>query len=374
MCLIKHIVFILDELIFKMRKYNEIVKIRPYFFLFMFITYSSCTHKKQTPEIADMTGIVEFAIDCSIRALEVEDEGTCWFAGDKSKFGYTKDFGKSWKTLTVEYDTFDLQFRSIAVTKNAAFILSVGTPALLFKIDKQTLDYKLVYKEVGDKVFYNSMQFWDDKNGIAIGDPVENCMSILLTHDGGSTWNKLACENLPMVHEGEAAFAASDTNISLVSDKAYVVTGGKVANVLVGSEYGKGWNKFKTPIQQGGQMTGIFSTDYLNEKTGIIAGGDWEVKNKVERAMAITRDGGRSWELVDGNPGFVSCVQFVPKTKAVLACSTTGIYYSEYLAESWKKLSNEGYYGFRFSESGERLYFSGKNKLMSVDINTLLKK
>jgi len=34
-------------------------------------------------------GIRQFKIDCSVRALEVENDSTCWFAGSKNKFGYT---------------------------------------------------------------------------------------------------------------------------------------------------------------------------------------------------------------------------------------------------------------------------------------------
>ena len=146
----------------------------------------------------------KFEIECSIRALEVESDSICWFAGSKNKFGFTENFGKTWKEINIKYDTFNLEFRSISVTTNFVFILSVGSPALLFKIDKKTLNYKLVYEETGEKTFYDSMQFWDDENGIAVGDPIENCMSILLTKDGGNTWNKLACENLPLAREGEA--------------------------------------------------------------------------------------------------------------------------------------------------------------------------
>ena len=82
-------------------------------------------------------GMREFEIDCSIRALEVENDSTCWFAGSKNKFGYTNDFGNTWKENVIKYDSFDLEFRSISVTTNSVFILSVGSPALLFKIDKQ---------------------------------------------------------------------------------------------------------------------------------------------------------------------------------------------------------------------------------------------
>jgi photosystem II stability/assembly factor-like uncharacterized protein len=244
---------------------------------------------------------------------------------------------------------------------------------LLFKIDKKTLNYRLVYEETKEKAFYDSMQFWDDENGIAVGDPTENCMSIIITKDGGNTWNKIACENLPIAVESEAAFAASNTNISLANDMAFIVTGGKEANILVGSDYGKNWKKFKTPIIQGEKMTGIFSVDNLSMDTAIIAGGNWSSKESTVKAMAITVDG-NNWKIKENNPGYISCIQFVPKTKNLIACSTTGIYYSEDLAESWVKVSEEGYYSFQISKNGEFLYFSGKNKLMSVDKASLLNK
>ena len=314
----------------------------------------------------------EFEIDCSIRALEVENDSTCWFAGSKNKFGYTNDFGNTWKENVIKYDTFDLEFRSISVTSNSVFILSVGSPALLFKIDKKTFNYELVYKESVEKAFYDSMQFWDDENGIAVGDPIVDCMSIVITRDGGNTWNKISCEYLPSSKEGEAPFAASNTNISLVDQKAFIATGGKEANILVSSEYGKIWKKYTTPIIQGAEMTGIFSIDNLSVDTAVIAGGSWSSKENTVKAMAITKDGGINWQLKENNPGYISCVQYIPKTNSLVACSSTGIYYSEDLAENWKKVIEEGYYSLRISENGGFLYFSGKNKLMNVDIATLL--
>ena len=317
-------------------------------------------------------GIREYEINCSIRALEVENDSTCWFAGSNNKFGYTNDFGNTWKENVIKYDTFDLEFRSISVTNNSVFILSIGSPALLFKIDKKTLNYKLVYIETNEKAFFDSMQFWDDENGIAVGDPIENCMSVIITRGGGNNWNKISCEYLPSSKEGEAAFAASNTNISLVDQKAFVVTGGKEANILVGTDYGKSWKKYKTPIIQDEKMTGIFSMDNLSMDTAIIAGGDWSSKENTVKAMAITINGGINWQLKENNPGYISCVQFIPKTKSLVACSSTGIYYSDDFAESWKKVSEEGYYTFRVTENGKYLYFSVKNKLMNVDIATLL--
>ena len=341
--------------------------------IFFLLSISNLFSQSKQVSTKQTKGKNIFQIDCSIRALEVENDSTCWFAGSKNKFGYTNDYGKTWKENVIKYDTFNLEFRSISVTTSSIFILSVGSPALLFKIDKKTLNYKLVYKETNEKAFYDSMQFWDDENGIAVGDPTENCMSVILTKDGGNTWNKISCENLPLSIEGEAAFAASNTNISLVSDLAFIVTGGKEANILIGNEYGKSWKKYKTPIIQGEKMTGIFSTDNLSIDTAIIGGGDWSAKQNTDRALAITKDGGIIWQIIENNPGYISCIQFIPKTKNLIACSTTGIYCSNNLAESWEKVSEDGYYTFSISENGKYLYFSGNNKLMSIFKASLLR-
>ena len=121
-------------------------------------------------------------------------------------------------------------------------------------------------------------------------------------------------------------------------------------------------------------LLGIFSIDNLSTNSAIIAGGDWTTKEKTDKAMAITKDGGVSWQLIKNNPGYISCIQFIPKTTTLVACSTTGIYHSNNYAETWLKVSEEGYYSFRISKNGEHLYFSGQNKLMSVKSTSLLSK
>ena len=110
--------------------------------------------------------------------------------------------------------------------------VTIGSPAKLYK------DGVLVYQENHEKAFYDALDFWNDQEGIAIGDPTDDCMSIIITRDGGNTWNKLSCDVLPKAKEGEAAFAASDTNIAIVGDKTWVATGGKASRVLFSPDKG----------------------------------------------------------------------------------------------------------------------------------------
>ena len=37
------------------------------------------------------------------------------------------------------------------------------------------------------------MDFWNEKEGLVVGDYMDGCISILITRDGGESWKKLDC-------------------------------------------------------------------------------------------------------------------------------------------------------------------------------------
>lgn len=288
----------------------------------------------------------------SIRAIEVIDDSTLWFAGANGRYG--RIVNDQLEIDSISHEGRNPSFRSIAYNGKHIFILSIEDPALLYKIDPSlTLGTKeLVYKESDPKVFYDSMTFFDHENGIAMGDPVENCLSIIKTTDGGAHWTKLNCKDLPASDEGEAAFAASDTNIATYENKVWIATGGKKARVFISDKQLENWDVFETPIDQGGEMTGIFSIDFYDNNLGIIMGGNWDNKKDGSKSKSISIDGGQTWTLTatDQIPGYISCVQFVPgkSGKQVLAVSTEGVYFSNNTAKTWIKVGDKGYFSLRF--------------------------
>jgi photosystem II stability/assembly factor-like uncharacterized protein len=311
----------------------------------------------------------EFSIDCSIRALEVLSEDHVWFAGSGGKFGYTTNSGMQWKIDSVQIDHTDLDFRSIAVTDKAVFMLNVATPAFLLRSTNEGGDWEIVYQEDHPGTFYDSMRFWDDVNGIAMGDPIDGCLSVIITNDGGDTWSKLDCGQLPGVDKGEAAFAASNSNIALYQQHAWMVTGGSNARVFHSPDMGLSWKVHDTPIVHGNTMTGIFTVDFYNDKHGIIFGGDWENQSMNTSNKAVTGDGGITWQLInDGTyPGYRSCVQYIPGSKGmeILATGSPGISYSGDGGKSWHHLGkeNENYYTLRIARSGRTAWLAGKEKI-----------
>ncbi len=346
--------------------------------LALLLLFSSCGKKEAKKEIEfeprDFSKVeIETLIQDStlnVRALEIDEKGYGSFAASNGKIGGTTAGVNGTNdsanlSFQLKHDTIIPNFRSLSITKKAGFVLSIASPALLYKIDGDSI--QVVYKETHEKAFYDAMDFWNDKEGMAIGDPTEDCMSIIITRDGGGTWTKIPCDVLPKAKEGEAAFAASDTNIAIVGDKTWVATGGKASRILYSPDKGHSWEVYETPIVQGVETTGMYSVDFYDELNGFAIGGDYtkpddNVANKIR-----TKDGGKTWELVGQNqsPGYRSCVQYLPngKGKELVAIGFKGIDYSNDGGDTWKHLSDEGYYTIRFKN--DSVAYAAGNKRVS---------
>ncbi|GLR17836.1 WD40/YVTN/BNR-like repeat-containing protein [Portibacter lacus] len=297
----------------------------------------------------------------NVRALEISDSKIIIATSDARVMIKEKDQGKF--ELFSSDTLFKPNFRSLAITKEGVFSLGIASPALLYK------NGNVVYREDNEKAFYDAMTFWNEKEGIAMGDPTEDCISIIITRDGGETWKKVECKNLPEAVGGEAAFAASDTNIKTIGNHTWIATGGMASRILYSANKGKSWQVYDTPIIQGTPTTGMYSVDFYDEQVGIAIGGDY---TKPEAAIANkikTKDGGKTWSvLADGlSPGYRSCVQFVPGSagKGVVAIGFKGIDYSSDGGETWMHLSDEGFYTLRFMD-GNTAYAGGNGRVSKL--------
>lgn len=331
----------------------------------VFLTISAAFgQEKRTIESVSIDTILHEAI--SIRAI-LADGDIIWYAADKGRYGFYNRKTHQKFQNTINDGQADIEFRSIAKTSKYIYLLNVGNPAKLYQISKDGATSSLVYQETHEKVFYDSMQFWNDNDGIAVGDPIDDCLSILLTHDGGSSWKKLPCSALPRADDGEAAFAASNTNIVVKGKKVWIVSGGQKARVFYSPDQATTWQVYQTPVVQGLAMTGIFSCDFYDQKTGFIAGGNYELPNEDSGNKATTTDGGKTWKLIAQNQGFgyASCVQFVPegKGKKLVSVGPSGFYYSDNGGKTWKKLlEQKDLYTIRFLNP-ETAVAAGRNGL-----------
>lgn len=308
------------------------------------ILFSCKENIEYKPSFTSVTADTLLKDEISIRALEIDGD-KAWYAGNNGKYGYVSLSGEKAFSGVIAQDTLFPEFRAIAKTKDAIFILNAGTPALLYKISKDGRKNKVVYTETGSRVFYDCMMFKNDKEGMAMGDPVNECLSVITTTDGGETWKKMSCLKLPDAVEGEAAFAASNTNLKMIGDKVWMVSGGKKSRVFVSENKGQDWKAYDTPIVQKYESTGIFSVDFYDENIGFAVGGDFaNAKNNASNKM-LTEDGGKTWNLVADKIGFgyASCVQFIPGSDGneLLTVGPSGIFYSFDRGATWKKIYDD---------------------------------
>lgn len=235
-----------------------------YCFLFVLCIVSCKTKDEFVPRDFSKVEIETILEDSllSVRALEIMNDTILVFPYDRftlysydieDEYGFLQDWiYNSYPIVDFENDTVirveflkKNEIRSISSNYNSIFLLNTESPAFINKVRLDTILHvaqriqKVIPVDNHPKAFYDSMDFWNDNEGIAIGDPTEDCMSIIITRDGGNIWTKLSCEDLPKVKDGEAAFAASDTNIAIVGDHTWVATGGKVSRVYIHQIKGK---------------------------------------------------------------------------------------------------------------------------------------
>jgi len=339
-------------------------------FLIFSIFFMSCDQPRYFERV-EVTLL--FDEELSIRAVEVVSENEVWFAANKGRVGVYN--GQDMAQVVLRHQDSLLHFRSIAHNGSHAFALTIDRPALLYRLTfdgRQITAADLVYTEDAPGVFYDAIGFWNANEGIAVGDPIEGCLSVLITRDAGKSWQKLSCADLPPVIEGEALFAASNGSIAIEGEQALIGTGGAAARIFKTSDKGKTWSVVQTPIIQGDAMQGIFSVASYDSDNAIIYGGDWADQENNENNKALSIDGGLNWELLAPaeGPGYRSCVRFVPESKGqtLVAGGSKGISISYDRGDSWTQLSDIPLYTLRFSND-TIAYGGGAGKFVRLRFN-----
>lgn len=308
--------------------------------------------------------------NASVRALQAVGDREAWFAGSQGVYGWTQDAGRTWHVDSLKAeDGTRPEFRSLAVTAKAVHVLAVGRPARLFRSVDRGANWTVVYREDADGVFYDAMRFLDDRVGLAWGDPVGGCMSVLRTEDGGATWTKVPCTALPPALPGEAAFAASNGNIAVHGDSVWCAS---TARVWISGDRGRSWEVVPTPIAAAAPMQGLFALEFFGDGRGIGVGGDWEHPDDATASKVVTWDGGRTWAVLTPGegPGYRDGVRAVPGTTGpeVWSVSARAITRSADAGTTWEPVEAPvpGAFTVDFSTDGRRAYLAGKGFVLSM--------
>lgn len=280
----------------------------------------------------------------SKRGLYAVNENVVWTSGAKGVILSTsnnKDWNTFEDTLLSKYDFRDVH----AFNETEAIIMSSGDGCTIFKTKDGGALWNRVYENNEQGIFFDGMDFWDNENGIAFSDPINNQIYMIITSNGGDSWQKLMPIELPKTLKGEAGFAASGTSIICVGDSSvYIGTGGgNVARIFASHNRGLNWTVVETPMMSG-EASGIYAITFMNELNGVAVGGNYLDSANTKGNCVITADGGLTWKLPRNPPtGYRSGVAY--NGNGVLLCTgRNGIDVSYDKGNNWKHISDDAYY------------------------------
>lgn len=293
----------------------------------------------------------------SLRGLSVVDGQTAWASGTKGTVVRTTDGGARWEVRSVP-GAESLDLRSIHA-RSARDAVAASTSGRIYRTSDGGATWMLEYQASDTSVFLDAIDFWDDRNGMALGDPMDGRFFLLVTRDGGDTWHEPPLEQRPVAAQGEAAFAASGSSMLLQggadSMSAWIGTGGRAARVHRSMQRGASWVAYATPMRQGGSAEGIFSLAAVPGGGFFAVGGEY-TQNDSTRANAVVSRDGTTWTLIagDGPRGYRSGVAFARVGGAVIgvAVGPGGSDVTRDGGAHWSAFDAAGFHAVRASRDG----------------------
>jgi photosystem II stability/assembly factor-like uncharacterized protein len=243
-----------------------------------------------------------------LRGLSVVSASVVWASGASVTTGSavlrTVDAGATWQDVTPP-DTEDLLFRDIeAFDAQNAVVLAIGPgdASRVYVTSNGGESWTLTFVNDDPNAFYDCMAFFDRHRALALSDPVDGFFRIISTSNGGLSW-RVVDADMPPALTGEFAFAASGQCIATAGgrDAFFGTGGGAEARVFRSGDRGERWNVSATPMHSG-DSGGIFALAFRDPRHGLAAGGNLVTPAASPDALALSDDGGSTWELVADAP------------------------------------------------------------------------
>jgi photosystem II stability/assembly factor-like uncharacterized protein len=290
----------------------------------------------------------------SLRGVHNVGQGVAWASGTKGVVLRSEDDGYLWQQCAIPAGAGELDFRGVwAWDANHAVALSSGPGSAsgLYETTDGCAHWRLLFTNPDGAGFWDAVAFWNQQQGIVLGDPVKGRFVVYRTSDGGEHWSRDDSPGLNADARGEGVFAASNSALALSPGGAdiYFGTGGpggaRIFHFHSGNQSNSGnWTSSKLPFAHGSDATGVFSLAFRDSRHAVAVGGDYKQPNERGGTAAWTSDGGLTWTAASGPPaGYRSAAGWSQKLHGWIAVGPTGSDISYDDGKTWKQFDKSNW-------------------------------
>lgn len=216
--------------------------------------------------------------------------------------------------------------------------------------------------------YFNGIGFFNENNGIAVGDPVNNQFGVILTTNGGKNWANTASI------ASQADEAGLVGTLSIFGDRAYFGT--NAGRIIRGRDFGKTWTA--SLVETGANILGIA----FHSNTGGIAIYTNRLKTGDDVLLARSSDGGLNWKAGVSNLNVDLGVEPVElfynkaSNAIYLICKKGEIYSTTNLGATWTPILTKQAVEYEKADlSNEiekfRLYGASATSVTTLDFNII---
>ena len=250
------------------------------------------------------------------------DENVCWgFLGYTSNvLGYykTTDGGNTWQdgsfNIASIISVSCVHPRS-ASTAYMGVKLASGVWRIIKTTDGGTSWFFQTTAAYNSNSFIDFTYFFDDNNGVTLGDPVGGYLEIYTTTNGGDNWVRVPNSNIPQSYSNE--WPGITMEFDVIDNTIWVPTYNEnppSIRIFKSTDKGLNWtvsNDLPNPMPTG-SWPFPSSIAFTSQNEGILLVTTWATPNPPNYKMLKTTDGGSTWTELNFplsiTPGHISNV------------------------------------------------------------------